>query len=238
MKIEIGPISTEKYGAEKSIQWLNGRILNYISSIYGPYGFKYLSGNKDIEINDMLLNTEYIDKMVNNYTVFRGVISSEGIQTEDEFYEYFSKNLPEIYHWRGRHFYATTLPVLINTSKKGNIGEQRSLEFFKSELAKRGIEISFIKPSLQEDVKGIDSKFAWNGKEITIQVKPYASFKKIAEDSGRSQHRFFSPGSLSLATDYLILYKDNSFFVIKGRDAKIEGSYFAVDSDKIVAKKI
>lgn len=238
MKTEIGPISTEKYGAERSIQWLNGKILSYISSIYGPYGFKYLSGNKDIEINDMLLNTEYIDKMVNNYTVFKNIISDEGINTEDEFYEYFSKNLPEIYHWRGKHFYKTTLPVLINTSKKGNLGEQRSLDFFKSELAKRGIEISFIKPSLQEDVKGVDSKFAWGGKEITIQVKPCESFKKIVEGSGKKVHRFFSPGSLSLITDYLILYKDNSFFVAKGRDAKIEGNYFVIESDKIVAKKI
>jgi hypothetical protein len=42
----------------------------------------------------------------------------------------------------------------------------------------------------------------WNNKELTIQVKPFTRIVKSDESV-----RAYSQGSLSLNTDYLILYK-------------------------------
>jgi hypothetical protein len=73
--LSLGPVLTSKYGETNSIAWLNQMIIKYITSIYGPFGYSYRAGNKDINVNGKLINTEYIDKMVNNYTVFKGIIN-------------------------------------------------------------------------------------------------------------------------------------------------------------------
>ena len=82
--LQLGSITTSKYGA-KSISSLNNQIKGYIESVYGKYGFIYQGGNKDIDIDGFILNTEYIDKMVNNYTIFKKIIELNGLKDEDEF---------------------------------------------------------------------------------------------------------------------------------------------------------
>jgi hypothetical protein len=71
----------------------------------------------------------------------------------------------------------------------------------------------------------------WNNKELTIQVKPFTRIVKSDESV-----RAYSQGSLSLNTDYLILYKilptnNYSFIIFRRRDITIKSDYF-VDLNK------
>jgi hypothetical protein len=127
-----------------------------------------------------------------------------------------------IYHWKGKYFLTYVLPILIATSR-GNDGEINSLRFFVEELNKKmNIIVDIISPTIQEDVSGIDAKFMWNNKELTIQVKPFTRIVKSDESV-----RAYSQGSLSLNTDYLILYKilptnNYSFIIFRRRDITIK----------------
>jgi len=225
---------TNKYGTN-SISNLNNNILRYITKIYQPYGFRYQSGNKDIDVNGRLINTEYIDKMVNNYTIFKSFIRENNIKDEITFYRLINSKLDDIYNYNGDFFNRKTLPILINTSRKGNIGERNSLEFFKKSLQeKKGISVNFISPTIEEDISGIDAKFIWLGKEITIQVKPY---DRVFTNELTRKVKAHSQGSLSLNTDYLIIYNLQSFIIVKGKDVIIEGNFFIFQEDKVVAKK-
>lgn len=224
---------TKKYGEFNSIDWLNGKIKEYIQEVYEPFGFKY-GVNQDLNIEGQIISSEYISKMVNNYTVFKSIIRENSIRTEAAFYHYMTNNMKEIYHWKGRYFKRITLPVLINTSRRGNVGEQDSLRFFKQSLQeKKGISVNFITPTVEEDISGIDGKFIYLGKEVTIQVKPYD--KAVISESTRKV-KVHSQGSLSLNTDYLILYKGQSFIIVRGKDVTIEGNFFTFQEDKVVAK--
>ena len=142
-------------------------------------------------------------------------------------------NLKEIYNIFGKYFSTVTLPILISTTRKGNIGEKLSFEFFIQELSKKGIIITIDKPTIEEDVNGIDGKFNWKGKTITIQVKPYD--KEVILEDGKVE--VSSPGSLSLSTDYLILYKNGKYIIVRGENVKIEENNFVFQKDKIVARK-
>jgi hypothetical protein len=236
----LGPVATSKYGASNSINWLNQLILKYINSVYGPFGYSYMSGNKDIDVNGRMINTEYIDKMVNNYTVFKGIIENQSINTEDGFYNYMVANLFDVYHYNGTHFYAITLPVLVATTRKGNVGEKMALDWFRSQLLSKNVDVTIASPTLIEDGQGIDGKFEWNGRDITIQVKPYTA--AVTNAGIVNAH---SQGSLSIRiintgknVDYLILYKRSvsgtDMICVRGRDVQISGNNFVFSEDKIV----
>jgi hypothetical protein len=172
--------------------------------------------------------------MVNNYTIFKSIIKENFIKTEEAFYHYMANNLPAIYHWKGKYFKRVTLPILINTSKRGNVGERQSLDFFKKALKEKGIDINYIKPTVDEDISGIDGKFVWKGKTVTIQVKPY---DRATIGATTRKVKIHSQGSLSLNTDYLIVYKGQSFIAVRGKDIEIEGNYFTLQEDKILLRQ-
>jgi len=130
--LSLGPVFTSKYGDVNSINWLNGIIKKYIAEVYRPFGYYYGCPNKDIDVDGRKINTEYIAKMVNNYTVFKGIIEKVGITTEEEFYDYMTNNLFDVYNYKGLYFDEKTLPILIATTRRGNKGEQDSLIFFKN----------------------------------------------------------------------------------------------------------
>ena len=88
---------TNKYGPN-SLSNLNSDILEYITGIYKVYGFSYQSGNKDIDVNGKLINTEYIDKMVNNYTIFKTFIRENSIKNETDFYRLIRSKFDDVYH--------------------------------------------------------------------------------------------------------------------------------------------
>ena len=237
--LPLGPVMTSKYGITNSINWLNQLILKYITSVYGTFSYSYRSGNKDININGRIINTEYIDKMVNNYTVFKEIINAESINTEDGFYNYMVANLFDVYHYNGAHFDTITLPVLIATTRKGNVGEKIGLDYLKNELMKKGVDVEIEVPTLLEDGQGIDGKFEWKGKTITVQVKPYDSM--IDRDGNINA---YSPGSLSLNiigqtknVDYLVLYnlEKQGVLIVRGKEAMVQGNMFVFPEDKIIA---
>lgn len=231
--LKLGNIKTQKYGKFNSIDWLNGKIKKYIEEVYGPFGFRY-GVNEDLNIEGQIISSEYISKMVNNYTVFKAIIRENFIRTEEAFYHFMTNSMKDVYHWKGKYFKRITLPVLISTSRRGNIGEQNSLRFFKQSLQeKKGISVNFIPPTVEEDISGIDGKFIWLGKEVTIQVKPYD--RAVISESTRKV-KVHSQGSLSLNTDYLVVYKGQSFIIVRGKDVTIEGNHFTFQEDKVVAK--
>ena len=128
--LKLGNVMTKKYGEFNSIDWLNGKIKKYIESIYEPFGFRY-GVNQDLNIEGQIISSEYISKMVNNYTIFKAIIKDNFLRTEEAFYHYMTNNLEAIYNWKGKYFKRVTLPILISTSRRGNVGETQSLNFFK-----------------------------------------------------------------------------------------------------------
>ena len=152
-----------------------------------------------------------------------------------------TNNLFDVYNYKGLYFDEKTLPILIATTRRGNKGEQDSLIFFKNELLKKGIQCVMISPTPEEDLSGIDGKFIWNGKELTIQVKPYDN---IMENDGLVSA--YSQGSLSLKivgssknVDYLVLYKleKNSFIIVRSSNTTVQGNLFKFPKDKIISMK-
>ena len=233
----LGPVLTSKYGATSSVNWLNQIIHGYVNSVYGPFGYSYGTGNKDIDVNGRIINTEYIDKMVNNYTVFKKVIEDQSINTEAGFYNYMVANMFDVYHYNGTHFDTITLPILVATTRKGNIAESNCLRWFEAQLLSKNVHATILPPTLLEDTKGIDGKFQWKGRDITIQVKPYTG---AVTNNGIVNA--YSPGSLSVKiigedknVDYLILYKDsgNSLICVRGKDVQVSGNNFVFAEDKI-----
>lgn len=224
--------TTNKYG-RNSIAELNRKIYEYINKIYGPFG--YDPGRKydyNIDINGLIINTEYISKMVNNYTIFKNFIHINRIKDANTFYRLLESNFDDVYHYNGKFFKENSLPILINTSRRGNIGESKSKEVFTEYARKKGINISIENPTMSEDVNGVDGKFSINGKYFTIQVKPFSKFK---EDSDIV--RVESLGALTLGVDYLVLYNGNNFIISKNQKnnpIKIEGSEFIIPKPSFI----
>ena len=79
----------------------------------------------------------------------------------------------------------------------------------------------------------------WNGKELTIQVKPYDSIMKRD-----GMINAFSQGSLSLQiigagknVDYLVLYnlEKRGFVIVRANNTNIQGNQFVFPEDKVIA---
>jgi len=225
---------TNKYGPN-SIASLNSEILDYITKIYGPYGFSYQSGNKDIDVNGILINTEYIDKMVNNYTIFKTFIRENSIQDAITFYRLIKSSFDDIYHYNGSFFTRQTLPILINTTRKGNVNEIKCKQKFIEYAKSKGLNIVIVDPTIDEDVKGIDAKFNHNGGEFTIQIKPFNEYKIIDNKLYAK-----SAGSLSVGSvNYLMLYSDTEYIIIKNKKLdpiRIKGEVFITDLSNVLYK--
>jgi hypothetical protein len=223
---------TNKYGPN-SIASLNSEILDYITKIYGPYGFSYQSGNKDIDVNGILINTEYIDKMVNNYTIFKTFIRENSIQDAITFYRLIKSSFDDIYHYNGSFFTRQTLPILINTTRKGNVNEIKCKQKFIEYAKSKGLNIVIVDPTIDEDVKGIDAKFNHNGGEFTIQIKPFNEYKIIGDKLYAK-----SAGSLSVGSvNYLMLYSDTEYIIIKNKKLdpiKIKGEVFITNLSSVI----
>ena len=228
---------TNKYGGKRSIAYLNAVIKSFIEKTYGPFGFRYPNDTNnyqhfDLEINGRVINTEYIAKMVNNYTIFKSVIRIFNLKDEESFYHFMMNNLNNIYHYNGDFFKRETLPILINTTRKGNRFELKSKEIFLNYANSNGIQITIQDPTLDEDIRGIDFKFLHNNKTFTVQVKPYTDYS-ISDDI----ISVTSSGSLSLDVDYLVLYSDDSYIILrnpKNNRIGIEGKTFKTDKSNIL----
>ena len=213
------------YTYKSEISNLNSDIIVYITEVYKDFGFKYQSGNKDINVNNKVINTEYIDKMVNNYTVFKTFIRENGIKDKDTFYSLMRYKLYDVYHYNASFFNRQTLPVLINTTRKGNVGEIKCKKKFTEYANSKELNILIDDPTLEEDIRGIDGKFSHEGKEFTMQIKPFTKYETINDVLYAS-----SDGSLSIGSiDYLILYSDTEYIIIKNPSKNpitIDGKFF------------
>lgn len=230
--VQLDNIITKKSGSYQSISYLNSKIKEFIDSTYGKYGFVYGMNDLDININGLILNSEYISKMVNNYTIFKSMIRQNGLKNEEEFYNYMLTNLGEIYSPDGRYF-KNTIAILSNTIRLGNHNEIGAIDFFEKVLAERGINIKVQKPTIEEDISGIDGKFQWKDRLITLQIKPYVSVETRGDELYME-----SQGSLSIGTDYLVLYNKGSYIISRGRDTKIDSKYFVVNLNNILKKPV
>jgi hypothetical protein len=161
-------------------------------------------------------------------------------------------NLNNIYHYDGNFFERETLSILVNTTRKGNDEEKKAKEVFNNYAINNKIQIIIQDPTLEEDINGVDFKFIHNGKTFTVQVKPYEYYEIIADSdlpvsfsdnakknlSNISQSiRVKSSGSLSLNTNYLILYKDGNYIILKNPSnnrIKIVGNEFTTDKSNIL----
>lgn len=216
---------------------INKCIKDETNKWYKPFGYKYSLNNNpfDINIGDLIINTEYIMKMVNNRTVFYTICKEEKITNSEDFLIFMKdfSNLKKYYYYEGL-FFKNVLEILISTTRKGNKGEKASLKYFKWFMDVKGFTIDVVSPTLEEDIKGIDGKFIFKGVEKTIQVKPYENFI-IENKIGTAT----SNGSLSLNTDVLILYKekalkvngypDYNYIIANQKNVKIVGNQFILD---------
>lgn len=225
------------------INEINKIIKDKTEEWYGSFGYQYSVTKKpfDITIEDLIINTEYLMKMVNNRTVFYKICKKERITNSDDFFIFMKdfSNLEKYYHYKGV-FFADILEILISTTRKGNKGENASLVYFKWFMGSKGFTVDIVKPTLEEDIKGIDGKFIFKGVERTIQVKPYENF--IIEDKiGNAT----SNGSLTLNTDVLILYKEDPlkkdvfrYIIANKNNVKIVGNNFILTKWEAKGEKI
>ncbi len=233
---------TKKYG-DNSVSKLNNKILAYIREIYGPHGFIYPSRGDDkfsmpYEVvitkptGDIILKNEVISKMVNNYTVFRAYIRENRITNDVDFYNSIEEDFHDVYHYDGVFFKRFTLPIIMNTIKKGDSGEKRATGAFQRYAKRQGFNIRLLTPTISEDISGIDTKFEYRGKIYTVQIKPFSYYRE------ESSNTFIkSTGSLSIITDYLVLYNQYNRFIIcrnpKDKKILISGDYFVVSNDLV-----
>lgn len=217
--------TTKKY----LISSLNQKILKFLEKTYGPSGFIYGQDNRDIRINNKILNTEYISKMVNNYTIFKTFIRENSIKNEKDFYQKIESSFNDIYSPDGDFFKRQTLPILINTTRKGNMLEKKAKEAFVKFAKTKGLEIELISPTVTEDIKGIDSKFIHNGKTLTIQVKPLSDLHEIENNI-----EVVSDGSLSLDTDYLIVVGVKRIVIARAKNVSIIGNRFLIPKSDVL----
>jgi len=212
---------------------VNKIIRNYIENVYSKFGYKYALDDVDIYINEnLIINSDTIDKMVNNYMLFAFICDTVSLKTFEDFQDFMSKysNLEKFYHYNG--FYnKEVLRILYNTIKKGKIGEKMSLKFFQDTFNKKSnTEIKIIDPTLIEDLKGIDGKFLFKDTEYTIQVKPCSNIIKDEESI-----KFLSVGAISLSTHYLILYRKTNnlfeFYILNSKFVTIQDNFFVYPID-------
>lgn len=229
---------TNKYGPN-SIASLNQKIYDYIAKVYGPLGFIYPRGgttaNYDVTANGEMISGEYISKMVNNYTIFKTFIRENNIKDENTFYTLLTSSFDDVYHYNGSFFKRQALPILINTTRKGNINEIKCKQKFIDYAKSKNLNIVITDPTVSEDVDGIDAKFIHNGREFTIQIKPFTQYKTI-DDKLYAK----SAGSLSVGTvNYLMLYSDTEYIIIKNlttEPIRIKGDVFIAPLSNVIYK--
>ena len=225
------------------IKYLNKIISAFTDSFYGKYGYvdpkKNNIENFDVDVNGLLINTEYISKMGNNRAVFKHIARINKMINKNVFMNYIKNNLNDIYGVNGKYF-MDVLGILIKCSDKGKFGEKYAFSYMKSLLKKKGIDVEIYPPAnVIEDAVGIDGTFMYNNNKLTIQVKDFSEFTYDIKSKVVS---FKSNGALSKKTNYLILYKKNSngvyIVVLHSKQVDMTGNIFSVNINDIVSTNL
>jgi len=205
----------------------------------------------DIKIGSIVINTEHLMKMVNNRTVFYYICKNEKITNGEDFLKFMKdfSNLKKYYHYTGT-FFKEVFKILEASSSKGKVGEENALKHFEWLMTTKKTPVVILKPTIREDISGIDAKFEIGDEMKTIQVKPYQDFF-IDNGIGTAT----SNGALSMKTDILILYKnigqkkvvkngkkysfpDFSYIIADKEDVKIDGNKFVLTKWEAKGEKL
>lgn len=197
LKIEKGEISK-----------LNRIIINFLNINYKKYGFIYGEENKKIEIDNIVIYSEYIGKFVNNKTLFGKIAEKYKLKNVEEFTSYIKNNLHRLYDIDGVDF-QDNYDVTKRTALKGNRGENACKKNFEKMLyEKYNLEFKIESPNdTSEDIDGIDGKLKFKNKSISLQIKPYTRY--IKKDG---KIFIYSRGSMCFNTHYLLLYKESRVY--------------------------
>jgi hypothetical protein len=229
-------VDLETVQVEKSkISSINRDISSFLAEVYGPFGW-YYGAKKEIQIPGFgVIESDYIDLLINNYTIFKNVVRTYRLRTEEDFVNFVKNNLELIYNYKSKFFIYNSLPIVIRTKRKGNHGEQLVLQKFKELTLTRGFEVELVTPTLDEDIKGVDAKFILSGKTYTIQVKPMSKFETTGD-----KIIIESPGCLTLnkygvMPDYLFFYSDKQeVLFLKNLGILSKSNYFETPSKNLI----
>jgi len=226
--VKLGDIFIKKYGDFPSVSYLNNRISDYIRKVYGPMGFEK-DKNTELKLGGVL----NVQLMINNYTIFKRFISDNNIKSAAEFVRKLIENFDDVYHYDGIFFNKNTKYILNRTKSKGSNSEDLSFIKFKEFSKSKGLDIEIKKPTIKEDREGTDGYFMYKGRKYTIQVKPFSELIELDYILKAK-----SEGSLSLNTNFLILYNaDNKHIFIKNKvdnPIEIKSQYFIFNKDNMI----
>jgi hypothetical protein len=215
------------------------RIISDILDKYYPSDSK--ASRLPIEIGDKIILPNYLYKAINNRTLLKKLVYDPigeiytGIRNKEDLFQYVKNNGYDLFHYQGKYF-TYIYNLLISTSKKGEVSENRAFDFFIKYAEQKGMAIEIIDPSLKEDMYGgIDGIFILNNKQYTIQVKPLFKIEDYKKDN--TKYIAFCDGVLkSLKTDYLIVINNLDILIFRSKGIEVFASYFLIPKTNLVSR--
>jgi hypothetical protein len=206
-------------------------IKKYFSNIFKESEYDVLS-KKIISMNYKIIEKLNINEM-EKISKLSEQNRENKIKDENTFYSLLESKFDDVYHYSGSFFKRQSLPILINTSRKGNVNEIKCKQKFAEFAKSKNLNIVIVDPTVAEDVNGIDAKFTHNGREFTIQIKPFTDYKTIGDKLYAK-----SAGSLSVGSvNYLMLYSDTEFIIMKNASTSpiiIKGDVFTSPLSNVI----
>lgn len=206
------------------------KIRSFMKEFYGPQIYGDL-----IRTEDKILSAELLRKASNNFLLRNRIISDFNLSGDyQEFINFLEKNKYDLFHYDGKYF-DEYYQLLVNATQKGSRLEQIAQKVFEDFAKSRGLDIKLYQTGMDEDKQGIDFKFLYKDKFLTIQVKPLKDHI-ISSD----EVQFISEGDTrEIVTDYLILSNGEVTFIIKSnRNLSGEGNIITVDKKNVLYPKI
>ncbi len=199
------------------INELNILIKNYINDTYSEYGYSY-GIEKDLLINNKIINSIYINLFINNFTIFDKISRENNITNFQQFKIFIENNL-NIFSPKSDYF-KSFLRIVMITKRKSNIGEKLSIEKFNEVTKQLDFNIDIKEVDTNMDQEGIDAYFEYDNKIFTICINPFIEYK-IEND----EIIIKTNGEFIIETNYVILYhiSNNKIFVILRNDFKNNG---------------
>jgi len=226
--VNLNGVYIRKHGGFPSISYLNSKIAEYIENVYSKYGF-VKNINPILKVKGVEINIQF---MINNYLIFKKFIDYNNIKNASDFVNELINNFDNVYHYDGEFFNKNTKWILKNTRKSGLNAEKIAFKKFEDFSKSKGLDMEIKVPTTDEDIGGTDGYFEYKGKKYTIQVKPFSSLIDM-ENYIKAE----SDGSLSLNTDFLILYKGDKHIFVKNKEKdpiRIKSKFFIFNKNNVV----
>lgn len=164
------------------------------------------------EIGGKIVNYEYLSKWRNN-RLFREVITKDfNIPKEpNALIEFLNQNKYDIFNVNGK-YYDKYYRLLENTSLSGKKIEIIAKTIFEEFCKSKEKTVIIQEPTIEQDVKGIDSIFVIGGRPCTVQIKTLSSVKSKTPE----YIELVSAGDVrKIVTDYLIVANDVQCYIIR-----------------------